>query len=228
MVFGATGMVGQGVLRACLLDGGIDKVLVIGRRGTGQQHAKLVEVLLEDLFTVPALGEQLTGYEACFYCLGVSAVGMKEESYRRVKYDLTVMVAEVLVARNPQMTFIYVSGQSTDGTARGRVMWARVKGATENAVRALPFKATYMFRPGYIQPMHGITSSTSWYRLIYHVLGPLYPVLRRLFPRNVTTTDAVGQAMIAAGRQGAPTVVLENRDINELAEATTHGPDRRI
>jgi uncharacterized protein YbjT (DUF2867 family) len=221
-------MVGQGVLRACLLDPGIDGILVIGRRGTGQQHPKLHEVVLEDLFTVPALGEQLTGYDACFYCLGVSAVGMKEESYRRVTYDLTVTVAEALAGRNPQMTFIYVSGQSTDGTARGSLMWARVKGATENAVRALPFKATYMFRPGYIQPMHGIKSSTSWYRLIYSVLGPLYPLLRRLFPRNVTTTDAVGQAMITAARVGARKPVLENQDINELAEATIRGPDRRI
>jgi uncharacterized protein YbjT (DUF2867 family) len=228
IVFGATGMVGQGVLRACLLDAGIDRVLVIGRRGTGQQHAKLVEVVLEDVFAVPALGQQLEGYDACFYCLGVSAVGMKEEAYRRVTYELTMTVARALVARNPQMTFIYISGQSTDSTAGGSVMWARVKGATENAVRALPFKATYMFRPGYIQPMHGIKSSTSWYRLMYNVLGPLYPLLRRLFPRNVTNTDAVGEAMIAAARHGASKQVLENRDINELADATMHWPDRRI
>jgi uncharacterized protein YbjT (DUF2867 family) len=122
------------------------------------------------------------------------------------------------VERNPSMTFIYVSGQGTDDTAKGSVMWARVKGETENAVRALPFKATYLFRPGYIQPMHGIKSSIWWYRLVYAVLGPLYPVLRRLSPRSVTTTDAVGQAMITAAREGAPKHVLENRDINALAE----------
>jgi len=173
IVFGATGMVGQGVLRACLLDPGIDGVLVIGRRSTGQHDAKLREVVLDDLFTVPALGDQLDGYDACFYCLGVSAVGLKEHIYPRVTYDLTVTVAEALAARNPQMTVIYVSGQSTDSTGQGSVMWARVKGATENAVRAMPFKATYMFRPGYIQPMRGIKSSTSWYRVIYSIVGPL-------------------------------------------------------
>jgi len=175
--------------------------------------------VLDDLFTVPSLGDQLNGYDACFFCLGVSAVGLKEEAYRRVTYDLTLTVAEALVARNPGMTFIYVSGQSTDSTAQGSVMWARVKGATENAVSALPFKATFMFRPGYIQPMHGIKSSTSWYRLLYSAVGPLYPLLRRLFPRNVTNTDAVGQAMIEVARRGAPKHILENREINELSSS---------
>jgi len=219
IIFGATGMVGQGVLRACLLDPGVTQVLVIGRRPTGQQQAKLRDVVLDDLFTVPSLGDQLNGYDACFFCLGVSAVGLKEEAYRRVTYDLTLTVAEALVARNPGMTFIYVSGQSTDSTAQGSVMWARVKGATENAVSALPFKATFMFRPGYIQPMHGIKSSTSWYRLLYSAVGPLYPLLRRLFPRNVTNTDAVGQAMIEVARRGAPKHILENREINELSSS---------
>jgi len=212
-------MVGQGVLRACLLDPGVTQVLVIGRRPTGQQQATLRDVVLDDLFTVPSLGDQLNGYDACFFCLGVSAVGLKEEAYRRVTYDLTLTVAEALVARNPGMTFIYVSGQSTDSTAQGSVMWARVKGATENAVSALPFKATFMFRPGYIQPMHGIKSSTSWYRLLYSAVGPLYPLLRRLFPRNVTNTDAVGQAMIEVARRGAPKHILENREINELSSS---------
>jgi len=219
IIFGATGMVGQGVLRACLLDPGVTQVLVIGRRPTGQQQATLRDVVLDDLFTVPSLGDQLNGYDACFFCLGVSAVGLKEEAYRRVTYDLTLTVAEALVARNPGMTFIYVSGQSTDSTAQGSVMWARVKGATENAVSALPFKATFMFRPGYIQPMHGIKSSTSWYRLLYSAVGPLYPLLRRLFPRNVTNTDAVGQAMIEVARRGAPKHILENREINELSSS---------
>ena len=212
-------MVGQGVLRACLLDPGVTQVLVIGRRPTGQQQAKLRDVVLDDLFTVPSLGDQLNGYDACFFCLGVSAVGLKEEAYRRVTYDLTLTVAEALVARNPGMTFIYVSGQSTDSTAQGSVMWARVKGATENAVSALPFKATFMFRPGYIQPMHGIKSSTSWYRLLYSAVGPLYPLLRRLFPRHMTNTDAVGQAMIEVARRGAPKHILENREINELSSS---------
>lgn len=226
ILFGATGMVGQGVLRACLLDPRVEQVLVIGRRTTGQQHARLRELVLDDLFTVPALGSQLDGYDACFFCLGVSAVGLKEDAYRRVTHDLTVTVAEALVSRNPQMTFIYVSGQSTDGTAKGSVMWARVKGATENAVSAMPFRATYMFRPGYIQPLHGIKSSTPLYRALYAVLAPIYPVLRALFPRNVTTTDAVGQAMLIAAMGGAPKHVLENHDINELATKAHTSPEQ--
>lgn len=221
ILFGATGMVGQGVLRECVLDPGIEQVLVIARRPGGQQHAKVKEIVLDDLFAVPSLGGELDGYDACFYCLGVSAVGMTEEAYRRVTYDLTMVVARCLVEHNPGMTFIYVSGQSTDSSEQGRVMWARVKGAAENGVSALPFGASYMFRPGYIQPMHGITSSTSWYRVIYAIVGPLYPLLKALFPRNVTTTEVVGRAMIAVARDGAPVHVLENQEINEVAARGT-------
>jgi uncharacterized protein YbjT (DUF2867 family) len=217
ILFGATGMVGQGVLRECLVDAGIEQVLVIGRRATGQPHAKVREVLLADLLAVPTLGQTLDGYDACFYCLGVSAVGMTEAAYRRVTCDLTIVVARCLVERNPGMTFVYVSGTGTDGSERGRSMWARVKGATENAVSALPFRATYMFRPGYIQPMHGIRSNTAWYRAIYAVMGPLYPLLDHLFPRYITSTERVGRAMIAVARHGAPAHVLENREINELS-----------
>ena len=217
ILFGATGMVGQGVLRECLVDPGIEQVLVIGRRATGQPHAKVREVLLADLFAVPTLGQALDGYDASFYCLGVSAVGMTEEAYRRVTCDLTLLIGRCLVERNPGMTFVYVSGTGTDRTERGRSMWARVKGATENAISELPFAATYMFRPGYIQPMDGITSNTALYRAIYVVMGPLYPLLDRLFPRYITSTERVGRAMIAVARHGAPTHVLENREINELS-----------
>jgi hypothetical protein len=140
-----------------------------------------------------------------------------------VTYDLTVTVARTLVERNPGMTFIYVSGASTDSSEQGRIMWARVKGAAENAVSALPFKSSYMFRPGYIQPMHGITSSTSWYRTMYAVLGPLYPLLKALFPRRVTTTEMVGKAMIAVARHGAPMRILENREINDVARSRGQG-----
>ncbi len=210
-------MVGRGVLRECLLEAGVEMVLVIGRRPMGQQHSKVREVLLDDLFAVPSLGAELEGYDACFYCLGVSAVGMTEAAYRRVTYDLTTAVAQCLVARSPAMTFIYVSGTGTDGSGTGRVMWARVKGMTENAVSALPFKATHMFRPGYIQPMHGVTSSTGWYRAIYAVMGPLYPLLNALLPQYVTTTELVGRAMIAVAARGAPMHVLENREINAVA-----------
>ncbi len=182
ILFGATGMVGQGALRECLLDPEVEQILVIGRRATGQQHQKLREVVLDDLFAMPTVGADLGGYDACFFCLGVSAVGMTEEAYRRVTYDLTMLIARALVERNPDMTFIYVSGQSTDSSERGRVMWARVKGATENAVSALPFKATYMFRPGYIQPMHGIKSSTGWYRRDVHRVDPAVSTVARAVP----------------------------------------------
>lgn len=180
-------------------------------------------MLLDDLFAVPTLGDALNGYDACFYCLGVSAVGMKEEAYRRVTYDLTMVVARCLVERNPGMTFIYVSGRSTDSSERGRMMWARVKGATENAVSALPFKATYMFRPGIIQPMHGIKSGTGWYRAIYTAMGPFYGVLSAAFPRLMTNTALVGRAMIAVARHGAPVHILENKEINEVAEGHAGG-----
>ena len=219
ILFGATGMVGQGVLRECLLDPGVERVLVIGRRATGQGHAKLRELLLDDLFKVPTLGSELDGYDACFYCLGVSAMGMTEEAYRLVTFDLTVVVARSLVARNPAMTFVYVSGTGTDSSGKGRVMWARVKGITENAVSALPFRATFMFRPGYIQPMHGMKSSTGWYRVIYTVMGPLYPLLSAVLPHYVTTTELVGRAMIEVAEHGAAVPVLENREINEVARA---------
>ena len=223
IIFGATGMVGQGVLRECLLDPDVGCVLVIGRRATGQQHGKLREVVLEDLFAVPTLGSELDGYDACFFCLGVSAVGMTEAEYRRVTYDLTMVVARSLVERNPGMTFIYVSGTGTDSSERGRAMWARVKGATENALRLLPFKATYMFRPGYIQPLHGITSKTSWYRGLYALVGPLYPLLKATLPAHVTTTEQVGRAMIEVAKHGAPEPFLENRDIGLIGARVAAG-----
>ena len=175
ILFGATGMVGQGVLRECVLDPGVEQVLVIGRRATGQQHGKVREVVLDDLFAVPTLGPQLEGYDACFYCLGVSAVGMTEEAYRRVTYDLTMVVARCLVERNPGMTFIYVSGQSTDSSAQGRVMWARVKGAAENAVSALPFRratcsgrATSSRCTASRRARAGIARSTPWWARCIH------------------------------------------------------------
>src|SRR5262245_15791281 len=209
VLYGATGMVGQGVLRECLLASDVDTVVAIGRKSTGQRHPKLREIVQADL-TEATLDVKA---DACFFCLGVSSVGMAEDAYRRVTYDLTMSVALVLASNNPEMTFVYVSGASTD--AAGRAMWARVKGETENALLALPFKA-FMFRPGYIQPMHGITSRTRLYRALYVMLKPLYPVLRRLAPNQVTTTEQIGQAMLAVARAGAPARVLETRDINAL------------
>jgi uncharacterized protein YbjT (DUF2867 family) len=218
ILFGASGMVGQGVLRECLLDGDVEAVLAIGRRATGQPHAKLHELAHADFADFSAIAGQLSGYDACFFCLGVSAAGMKEEEYRRVTYGFTLAAAEVLVRQNPGMTFVYVSGTGTDSSEKGRVMWARVKGATENALLALPFKAAYMFRPGIIQPLHGIKSRTGLYRAFYTVAAPLFPAMRAFFPKRVITTEQVGRAMLAVAKRGASKKLLENSDIAEVAQ----------
>jgi uncharacterized protein YbjT (DUF2867 family) len=216
LLFGATGMVGQGVLRECLLDPDVRSVVTIGRSATGQQHEKLREIVHEDFSDFFAIESELSGFDACFFCLGVSSAGMTEEQYQRVTYDFTMAAARTLARLNPGMTFIYVSGAGTDSTERGRTMWARVKGKTENALLRLPFKAAYMFRPAVIQPLHGITSKTKAYRVLYAVTRPLLPLLKALFPGYVTTTEQVGRAMIKAARQGAPKPVLESQDINSL------------
>lgn len=216
ILFGATGMVGQGVLRECLLAGDVDTVLAIGRTGTGQQHAKLQEIVRSDLFDLSPIESRLAGFDACFFCLGVSAAGMSEQDYRRVTYELTISAAKTLVRLNPALTFIYVSGAGTDSTEHSRMMWARVKGKTENDLLKMPFHAAYMFRPGYIQPLHGIHTKTKWYGALYAVMGPLYPIWKRLLPKYVTTTECVGRAMLNVVRHGAPKRLLENQDINEL------------
>jgi uncharacterized protein YbjT (DUF2867 family) len=213
MLFGATGMVGQGVLRECLLDDRVDQVLAVGRTATGVTDPKLREIVRPDLTDLSAVATELTGYEACFFCLGVSSAGMPEDRYRRVTYDLTVSVATVLAERNPGMAFAYVSGAGTDSSEQGRVMWARVKGATENAIRAMNLRA-FLFRPGIIQPMHGAHSKTRLYAALYVVVTPLFPLLRRIAPRSVTTTETLGRAMIAVAADGSPGRVLETPDIN--------------
>ncbi|MBI5517536.1 MAG: NAD-dependent epimerase/dehydratase family protein [Deltaproteobacteria bacterium] len=218
ILFGATGMVGQGVLRECLLDPGVERVLAVGRSGTGQPHDKLRELVHADLSDLSAIEGELSGYDACFYCLGVSSTGMSEADYTRVTHDFTLAAARLLARLDPGMTFIYVSGAGTDASERGLSMWARVKGKTENAVRKLPFKATYMFRPGIIQPMHGIVSRTRFCRAFYSVTGPLFPVVNAHTPGLVTTTERVGKAMLRVAREGSPAAVLENRHINALAK----------
>jgi uncharacterized protein YbjT (DUF2867 family) len=218
ILFGATGMVGQGALRECLRDPRVDRVLVVGRRATGQRHGKLRQVLHHDFSSFSAIEAQLSGYDACFFCLGVSSAGMTEQEYRRVTYDITMAAAHSLAARNPGRTFIFVSGAGTDSSERGRSMWARVKGATENALLQLPFRAVYTFRPAFIQPLHGITSRTKLYRILYAVMKPLYPVLNALVPKYVTTTERVGRAMIEVARQGFPKPILENQDINSIGQ----------
>jgi uncharacterized protein YbjT (DUF2867 family) len=216
ILLGATGMVGQGVLRECLLDPDVESVLTIGRNATAQRHEKLQEIVHQDLSDLSTIEGKLSGYDACFFCLGVSAAGMNEQAYRRLTYDLTISAARTLAKLNPTMTFIYVSGSGTDSTERGRMMWARVKGQTENALLQIPFKAVYMFRPGYIQPLHGIRTKTKWYGAVYAMMGPLYPVWKLLFPKYVTTTECVGRAMLRVAKRGAPKSVLENQEINNI------------
>jgi uncharacterized protein YbjT (DUF2867 family) len=215
IVFGATGMVGQGVLRECLLDPGVEGVLVVGRTPTGQQHAKLREVIHRDFTDFAAIEAEFAGYDACFFCLGVSSVGMQPEQYERITHDYTLAAARPLARLNPDLTFVYVSGQGTDSSEQGRSRWARVKGRTENALLAMPFRA-YAFRPGYIQPLHGVTSRGRVLSALYRLGAPLYPLLKRLLPGGVTTTEQLGRAMIAVARSGAPTRVLGSREINAL------------
>jgi uncharacterized protein YbjT (DUF2867 family) len=217
LLFGATGMVGQGVLRECLADPGVESVLAVTRTAIGEQHEKLRELVHDDFTDFSRIAAQLSGYDVCFFCLGISSAGMSEADYHRITYDFTMAAAETLARVSPGMTFIYVSGAGTDSTERGRSMWARVKGKTENALLKLPFKAAYMFRPGYIQPLHGIVSKTKLYRVIYAIMGPLYPLWKALLPRYVITTEDVGRSMIQVARHGAEKQVLENADLAALS-----------
>lgn len=216
IIFGASGMVGQGALRECLRDPQVSEVLSIGRSALAQQHAKLRQLALPELSDLSTIEAQLVGYDACFFCLGVSSTGMSEARYRTLTYDLTLATARPLAQLNPTMTFIYVSGVGTDSSEQGRSMWARVKGATENALLALPFHAV-MFRPGAIVPLHGIRSRTRAYDLLYRVFKPLWFVALRLFPNQVTTTERVGLAMLAVARGETTLRVVEPAEINRLA-----------
>jgi uncharacterized protein YbjT (DUF2867 family) len=214
LLFGATGMVGQGALRECLLDGRIDDVLVVGRTPTGRTAPKLREITRPDLHDLTPVADQLSEMDACLFCLGVSSAGLNEAAYRRVTYDLTIATARLLYQRRPELRFAYVSGQGTD--TRGRAMWARVKGETEDTLLALS-PQTYMLRPGFIQPQHGVRSKTQLYSIVYGVTAPLFPLLRRAFPGAVTTTERLGRAMVAIAADGAPKRILETRDINAIA-----------
>jgi len=216
ILFGATGMVGQGVLRECLLDSEIESVLAVGRSPTGQRHPKLREILHDNFLDYSAIESQWVGYDACFFCLGVSSVGMSEERYRHLTHDITLAAATALARLNPQMVFVYVTGRGTDSTGQGRLMWARVKGKTENDLLKLPFKAAYMFRPAAIQPLHGVRSKTAWYQAIYVAAAPLLSLLNRVAPKYMTTTEQVGRAMIKVAKDGYPGAVLESEDINRL------------
>ena len=209
-------MVGQGVLRECLLDPEINQVLCIGRTKTETRSPKVRDLVVSNLPDLSAVASELNGIDACLFCLGVSAAGMSEESYRRTTYDLTLGVAATLLEHNPGLSFLYVSGAGTDSTERGRAMWARVKGATENALLRLPFKGAYMFRPGLIQPRHGIVSKTRWYRVFYAVFGVFFPLFKALFPHSLLTTEELGRAMLEVAKRGAPQPILEARDISAI------------
>ena len=210
-------MVGQGVLRECVLDPDLESVLIVGRRPLEPTPTspKVREVIHSDFSDFTAIENQWKGYDACFFCLGVSSFRMSEEAYSLVTKHVTLAAAGPLSRLNPDMTFIYVSGTGTDSTGTGRVMWARVKGETENRLLAM-FKKAYMFRPGIIQPLHSIQSRTALYRILYLFTAPLIPVLKSLFPKFVTTTEQVGLAMIKVAKHGAPKRLLENSDINAL------------
>jgi uncharacterized protein YbjT (DUF2867 family) len=220
LVFGASGMVGQGVLLECLKDSQVGSVAAIGRTASGRHDSKLREIVLADLSDFTGTESLLSGWDACFFCLGISSAGLTEEAYRRVTYDLTLAAAKMLVKLNPHMTFVYVSGAGTDSSGTGPIMWARVKGQTENALLALPFKAAYMLRPGLIQPLEGIKSKTRSYRLFYSVFAPLLPLLRAVFPNHVISTAQVGVAMMNLAKHGYSKPILEIRDIRAAAQET--------
>lgn len=213
LLFGATGMIGQGALRECLLDPAVTRVTTVGRRATGEHHEKLREVVVPEVADLSAVESELVGFDACLFCLGVSSAGMSEAEYTRLTHDLTVSVARTLLRLNPGMTFVFVSGAGADASERGRVMWARVKGRAENAVLGMGFAGAYVVRPAAVIPMHGITSRTKWVRSATRVLRPVFPALKALLPNQVTTTEQLGRAMLKVAREGYPKPVLESRDI---------------
>jgi uncharacterized protein YbjT (DUF2867 family) len=213
IIFGATGMVGEGVLHVALGHPDVESVLVIGRRSCEVKHSKLKELLHNDFYDYSAIEKELAGYNACFFCLGVSSIGMSEKAYTRVSYDLTMEAAKTLSRLNPDMTFCYVSGAGTDSTEKGSIMWARVKGRVENRLKELPFKSVYLFRPAFIRPIKGLRHA----HLISDVAGMMYPLLKVISPRYVCTLEDVGLAMIQAAKAGPSRKIIENKDIPLLA-----------
>jgi len=214
IITGSTGMVGEGVLHECLLHPVVESVLVINRKPCEIKHEKLKEIIHKDFSNLSPIEDQLAGYNACYFCAGVSSVGKNEDEYTRITYDLTMNFANTLVRLNPDMTFCYVSGVGTDSTEKGRSMWARVKGKTENDLLKLPFKAAFMFRPGYIQPNKGLKNT---YR-IYKVFSPFYPLFKLLFSKYVTTLREIGLAMINVTLNGSAKKILECKEIVQLSK----------
>lgn len=217
VVLGATGMLGQGVVRECLRDAGVETVVTIGRRGSGLRDGKLREIVRADLFTLEEEGVALAGFDLCLYCLGETSLGKTEAEYRRLTVDLTVAVATALLRYNPELRMGFISGAGSDGTGTSQTMWARVKGEAENAMLTMPFAASYVFRPAFVQPIGEIAIRTGWMRVAYAMLTPLAPVIRRLAPGSFSTTEELGRAMIAVGRYGFRKRVLESGDFQEAA-----------
>ncbi len=215
ILFGATGMIGSGALIECLDNPGVERVLAVLRRPTGRTHDKLDELIVEDFSDYAAVEADLTGYDACLFCLGVSAAGMSEAKYRRITYDFAVAAGEVLVRLNPGMRMCFVSGAGTD--LQSRQMWARVKAEAEAALLAMPWASAHMFRPGIIQPVKGVRSGVTSYRIMYAVIGWALPLLRAVAPNAATTTALLGRALISVGREGHPKSILEGADINAAA-----------
>jgi nucleoside-diphosphate-sugar epimerase len=218
IIFGSTGMIGKGILLECLEDPNIKTVLVINRQACGIKHSKLIEIVHENFFDFSDIKDQFKGFDACFFCLGVSSAGLDEAKYSKITYDLTMGVAKILVELNPGSVFCYISGAGTDSSEKGRIMWARIKGKTENALLALPFKESYMFRPGYIQPLKGIRSKTRFYNIFYMILKPFYHVLK-LFPGLVTDTVSFSRAMINAAMNGYDKRIIRSKDIYILSHS---------
>ena len=217
ILFGSSGMIGQGVLNECLNNDLVNSVLVVNRLACGITHPKLKEIIHLNMFDLAPSSKELTGYDACLYCLGVSSAGLGEEEYNTMTYELTLHVASVLLNLNPGMTFCYVSGAGTDSTGKGSIMWARVKGRTENELLRMPFKGAYMFRPGYIQPMKGVKSKTRLYRLMYSFFKPFYFILKHI-ESMVTDSETLGKAMIKVASQGYEKNILESSDINSIVK----------
>lgn len=218
IITGATGMVGKGVLIECLENKNVEKVLVLVREETGLKHPKLKEIIHKDFTDFSSVIPQLVGYNACYFCLGISSAGISNEKYKEITYDLTMHLAEILLPLNPDITFCYVSGAGTSTKEDSSMNWANVKGKTENDLLKMSFENAFMFRPGFIQPEKGASSKVTLYKMIYNILSPIFPILDKIFPQNITTTSRVGKAMIAVVQKGYSNTYLENRDINILAK----------
>ena len=218
IIYGASGMVGRGVLLQSLKATDVEKVVIVVRKSLGLQHDKLEEIITSDLNQTEYL-EPIQNFDACFYCLGISATGLTEAQYQAVNYDLTIHVANTLVQSNPNMTFVYISGAGTDSTEQGKIMWARVKGKTENTLKDMSFKSVYSFRPAVIQPLDGIESQTTSYRIFYKLAKPFFPIIRHFMPNAILTTQSLGDAILNAARIGYHKPILEVKDIIQLSKA---------